>query len=285
MSSSKVFKEDTLFTPHSLIRQTIVPASRKAGAEIPPAPRKGPEQSGPRREKPPTTDQQPPAQPSPETVPKPEPDLPPPPEPQPAPHPPPQPAPPPPPAVDIEAIRREAYSQGAADLSARLQADFDLALQSFATACQKIDALREQKLAGSRGDLINLVILLTEKILAQELATPRNIIASTLQSALEQAISSEEYHVTLHPEDLAFAEEKAPELVAAIRGLQQLVFKTDPKIRRGGCLLESVACRVDATIEGQLAGVREMLEDHPEILVPEDETMPSSQDETNTPTA
>jgi flagellar assembly protein FliH len=198
-----------------------------------------------------------------------------------APNPVPEPSPPPQPQVDIEAIRKEAYNQGAADLAARLQAEMDLAAQSLLTACQKIDSLREQKLAGRHSDLINLVISLTEKILNQELATPRNIIASTLEAALEQAVSSEEFHVTLHPDDLALAEQKAPELITAVRGLQQLVFKADPAIRRGGCVLESVTCRVDATIEGQLECIRETLEEHPEILFPEDDALAFNLDESS----
>jgi flagellar assembly protein FliH len=270
MSSSKVFKGDTLFTPHSLIRQSIPPPPREAKPSIPAASRKEPEQPAAQEGKKPSAEQDPSKQPSePPAKPAPKPD------PKPAP----KPEPPPQPPVDIEAIRREAYKQGEADLSARLQADFDLAMQSLATACQKIDDLREQKLAGSRSDLINLVISLTEKILVQELASPRNFIAGVLQSALEQAITSEEFHVTLHPDDLAFAEQKAPELITTIRGLQQLVFKADPAVRRGGCLLESVACTVDATIDGQLESIREILEDTPEIFAADGEATPPPLDE------
>jgi flagellar assembly protein FliH len=154
-----------------------------------------------------------------------------------------------------------------------MQAEFEQTMRSFAGACQKIDHLRQERLASSHGDLINLVIRLTEKVIGQELATQRNQIAVTLETALEQAISSEEFHITLHPDDLAFAEEKAPALITATRGLEHLVFKTDPGIRRGGCLLESVTCTVDATIDGKLESVRELLEEHPELLLSSEETV------------
>ena len=144
--------------------------------------------------------------------------------------------------------------------------EFQHTIAAFAEGCQKIDIQRKQLLQQSRGDLINLIILLSEKILGQELATPRNIIASTLQSALEQAIESEEYYLTLHPEDLAFAEAKVPEIIAAIRGLERIVFKTDNSMTRGGCLLESSTCTVDATIETQLASMKEFLADQPIFL-------------------
>jgi flagellar assembly protein FliH len=141
--------------------------------------------------------------------------------------------------------------------------DLHQTVAAFAACCQKIDEQRKAMFQQGRTDLINLIILLCEKILGQELATPRNVIASTLQSALEQAIESEEYYVTLHPEDLALAETRVPELITAIRGLERIVFKTDDTMSRGGCLLESAAGSVDATIETQLASLKEFLNEEP----------------------
>jgi flagellar assembly protein FliH len=243
MSSSKVFKKDLHFTPTPLVRRNILPVRKESKFH----PAATPPQSFPD-----TAVQTPLVEPDdvllaqgeakgePETQ------------------------------LDIEALKQEAYNQGKADLAAQFQMEFQQTLAAFADGCQKIDSQRKKMLQQSRGDLINLIILLSEKILGQELATPRNIIAATLQSALEQAIESEEYYVTLHPEDLAFAEAKVPEIIADIRGLERIVFKTDNSMIRGGCLLESSFCRVDATIETQLASMREFLANQPIFLpVPE----------------
>ncbi|MDD2466816.1 MAG: FliH/SctL family protein [Desulfobulbus sp.] len=257
MNSSKVFKEDTLFIPHSLVRQSIDPPIKAAkNSTAAPEP-----EALVRKEQPLPDLSQPIVEPPPKPPPKPTQ----PPKPSPAPEPPPQ------PPVDIEAIRQEGYAQGAADLAAQMQAKFDQSVQVFANACQKIDRMHSERMANTHADLVNLVISLTEKILGQELATSRNQIALALETALEQAIASEEFHVTLHPDDLAFAKEKAPALISTIRGLEHLVFKADPGIRRGGCLLDSVTCTVDATIDGKLESARELLKEHPELLVPTEE--------------
>jgi flagellar assembly protein FliH len=168
--------------------------------------------------------------------------------------------------VDLEALRVEAYNQGRADFAAQWETEFQQAMAAFADACQKIDRQRRALVEHSRGDIINLIISLTRTIVGEELATPRNVIAATVQRALEQAIDSEEYYVTLHPDDLALAEARAPELVAAVRGLERLVFKTDPSLTRGGCLLESALCSVDATVETQLDSLREFLGEQPGLL-------------------
>ena len=260
MSSSKVFKEDKLFTPHSLVRQSIEPPAPKSVQPAPSPPKAAPKEA--LKEKEDQAEMMVPPEPA-ATKPAPKPSVPPKSEPAPA--------PPPEPPVDIKAIRQEGYNQGVADSTARMQAQFEQCMRGLAEACQKIDNLHSERMASSHADLVNLVISLTEKILDRELSTPRNQIALTLETALEQAIASEEFHITLHPEDLAFAEEKAPALISSIRGLEHLVFKADPGIRRGGCLLESVTCTVDATIDGKMESTRELLTEHPELLLPSED--------------
>lgn len=240
MSSSKVFKQDPHFTPTTLVRRSIAPLKK----ENPPAAAQTDAPDEPELEEI-QVDLEAPAvndEPGPASL-------------------------PPEPAIDLDALRQEAYSQGMADATARFQAEVTQVVAAFADGCQKIDSHRKIMFQHNRAELVNLLILLVQKILRQELTTPRTIVAATLEAALEQAIESEEYYVTLHPEDLAAAEAKVPELVAAVRGLARLVLKTDATMTRGGCLLESAVCTVDASIETQVDSLREFIDEHP-LFVP-----------------
>ena len=245
MSSSKVFRQDPLFVPTPLVRRAIPPAGAEAQAQ---AETLVPDE--PIGLDTPAFDQ--PPEPVLESTPTP------------------APAPEPAPAIDLAAIRQEAYNRGMADLSAQFEQELRQAVAAFAAGCQKIDNQRKTMYQRNQGQMVNLLIQLCEKILRRELVAPRNIIAATLEAALDQAIESEEYHVTLHPDDLAVAEARVPDLVAATRGLERLVFKTDPGMTRGGCLLESATCTVDATIEQQLDSTREFLAEQPFLIAPPD---------------
>jgi len=232
MSSSKIFKKDQRFTPTPLVQHTLAsPSPGGLGHAAPPRPPPKHAAAEPPRSTPPPVAPQPPK-----------------------------------PVVDLEALKNEAYERGKADMVVQYQFEVQQTVKALAQACQEIDGQRRRLLAQNRGDIVNLIITLSTKVLGQELATPRNIIATTLQKALEQAIDSEEYYVTLHPDDLAFAEAQAPELIAAIRGMERMIFKTDPGITRGGCLLESLTCSVDATIETQMEGLKELLQEQPDLL-------------------
>ena len=241
MNSSRIFKEDSLFTPISLVQRTVVPAKIDSRSSVatqkdsthPDGVTSAPLASPQGQEPPDAGPGQIPGQDH---------------------------------SPDLQAIREEAYNQGKADLCLQYQTEFQQAIEAFSAACQKIDSQRKTLLHQSRGDIINLIIDMIRKILGQELSTPRNIIASTLQTALEQAIACQEYYVMLHPDDLNFAKEKAPEIIAAIGGLEHIIFKADNTLTRGGCLLESSVCSVDASIESQIENVKDFLTEQPAVL-------------------
>ncbi len=233
MSSSKVFKDDPSFTPITLIQEEIRPDGlRRETAEDdePLAPATGPAETE-EQQVPLAAEAEPPPSPKPEPV-----------------------------EIDIEAIRKEAYDQGVRDTQEQNRDEVRQALAAFRQACRDLALLHSSILEQSRGDMINLVIALSRKIIGRELSTGRDTIAATLQAAVDHAIASDEYVITLHPDDLDLAREIEPDLVESVRGLKHIVFRTSTEITRGGCRLESNTCAVDATIEAQLETAREFLE-------------------------
>lgn len=167
----------------------------------------------------------------------------------------------PPQSQDLEAIKKKAYAEGKLEAEQAMQTGLQQTLDAFAHACAEVDNLHVNLLEQSRGDMINLVIALSKKIIGRELTTGRDIIVDTLQNAIELAIKHNEYDIWLNPEDLSTVEKIVPELIGSVQRLEHITLKTDPKISRGGCKLDSSICTVDATIEAQLETAREFLEE------------------------
>lgn len=163
--------------------------------------------------------------------------------------------------IDIQAVQQEAYKQGVADTTAQYQRQLETAIQAFEASCQKIDETRNAILERYRGEIINTVIEVSQNIINRELDTSRDVIAKTIERSLEQAIPSEEFIITIHPDDLNSVEHIKSGLIARIHGLNNIIIQTDHSITRGGCLLESKACSIDATIETQLESTKEFLEE------------------------
>ncbi len=237
MSSSKIFRDDPSFTPVSLISENI---QLEVAAKDNQPPTQKPAQQPPAAD----TVKQPPT--SPETTP---------PSPQ-------------PPVPDIDAIRAEAYEQGKQDAlqgnketEKTQQSELRQTIEAFTHACIEVENLHEEILEQSRGDMINLVIALSRKIIGREVATGRDVIANTLKKAIELAMKNNAYDIWLNPDDLATIEKMVPDLISSVQQLNHISLKTDQEILRGGCRLDSDTCTVDATIEAQLETAREFLEE------------------------
>ena len=237
MSSSKIFKDDPSFTPVSLVSEKIQPDSAVTQDQQPVS--RVDETEQPEQEdiqSPPTQETLPPA--------------------------------PQPPLPDLDAIRAEAYAQGKLDArqGAReneqvQQSDLRQTIEAFSRACTEVDNLHGELLEQSRGEMINLVIALSKKIIGHEISIGRDVIAGTLKNAIELAMKYDEYDIWIHPDDLAVVEEMVPELISSVQQLKHITLKTDQNILQGGCRLDSDICTVDATIEAQLETAREFLEE------------------------
>ncbi len=240
---SKVFKDDPSFTRVSLV-------SKGNARQAPPSP--GPR--GPESERHKTVQTQDPGQEPSST----------------AQTPPPEENVPASPSLDLEAIKAEAFEQGKLEAEQAMQSGLQKTLESFSHACEEVDSLHKNLLEQSRGDMINLVIALSKRIIGRELTTGRDTIVDTLERAIELAIKHNEYDIWLHPDDLSTVEEMVPKLISSVQKLEHITLKTDPDITRGGCKLDSSICTVDATIEAQLETAREFLEEKgPNCSTPE----------------
>lgn len=163
------------------------------------------------------------------------------------------------PAIDLEAVRKEAYTKGKKE--GRLEAEKELhtAAQALAGALEKVSRLRESLLSRSKEDMVRLVMGVVKRVIQTEVMEKEDIITRTIARALKAAVQYDEYYIHIHPDDLRVVTEKEPLFLASMKGLENIQFIVDENISRGGCLAESKAGDVDATMETQLDEIYEHL--------------------------
>ena len=160
------------------------------------------------------------------------------------------------PPPDLDAIREEAFNAGVEEGLKQAERDFGSAAGAFTQACELVNNIRETILKNSKKEMIDLVILLAEKIIRHSVTQQDATILETVEEAILKAVKSSEFHIYLHPDDLAVIKSNSAELVARVSGLENIVVKADPSIERGGCKVESDNCTVDATLASQIDSIR-----------------------------
>lgn len=160
---------------------------------------------------------------------------------------------------DPEVIRKEAYTRGKKEGRLESEKELHTAVQALAAALEQISRLRESLLSRSREDMVRLVMGVARRVIRTEVEEKEAVIVKTVTGALEAAVESDEYYIRINPADLKVVTENEPLFLAAMKGLSDIHFIADEKITRGGCLAESKAGDVDATIETQLDEIYEHL--------------------------
>lgn len=166
---------------------------------------------------------------------------------------------PPTPSIDINEIREESFNSGIAVGRKQAEEDFENGVQTLLCICNELDRLRETILQNSIGEMRELVLAIAEKIIRHSVEEQSETITATIIEAIHLAVKSDEFQIQLNPEDLACIEEKKSEIIDKISGLDNVVLKPDATLERGGCMIESTSCTIDASMASQLKVIRNSL--------------------------
>jgi len=165
--------------------------------------------------------------------------------------------------VNVAALEAAAFERGRLEglQEGRREAEamFGETAQALAGAAVEISQLRDGIARSSLEDMLRLVMSVAEQVIRVRVDQDREIILGTLTRALQAAIKADEYHVRVNPQDLDIVNEKKPLFLASLSGLKNIIFEGDAQVSRGGCLVDSSLGQVDATLETQLAELRQHL--------------------------
>ena len=163
------------------------------------------------------------------------------------------------PAIDIEAIRENAFTSGIAAGRQQAEKDFENIAQTLLSICNELDRLRETILQNSAGEMKELVLAISERIIRHSVKEQEETIIATIKDAIHLSVKSDEFQIQINPEDLEVVNSQKKEIINSISGLDNIVLKSDPNIERGGCKLESSCCTVDATMASQIKVIHDSI--------------------------
>jgi len=118
---------------------------------------------------------------------------------------------------------------------------------------------REAFLRSLEPHLLELVRLTVERIIRREMQTDEGMIARTLRAAVELLAEREEVEVRVNPQDATALESMDVSIGELFSGFPRVDVISDERVGRGGCLIETKALELDATLETQLARVLDVL--------------------------
>lgn len=165
--------------------------------------------------------------------------------------------------AEAEAIRAQARAEGHADgLEAGLaegRAQMAAALQALEAAHAEVVTLRETTAETVERDAVELAVQLAEKIVAGTLDADPERVLGIVRGALRRLTERRRVTVLVHPDDLELVRSASKGFAAELGGIEHCEVQAERRLARGGAVVRTDEGQVDASIETQLARVRELV--------------------------
>jgi flagellar assembly protein FliH len=155
------------------------------------------------------------------------------------------------------------YSEGRESAKEEFEAEYEKQIseeiEKFNSIVEKLDTFTTGYDKIFNDLVVNLSILISEKIIRSELSN-KKIISETVQAALKKVIGSNNIIVKLNPNDLKTISEKSNKTTQD-GSLSNIKFEADEGIETGGCFVKTEIGNVDARISTQIEELKKLLEE------------------------
>lgn len=177
------------------------------------------------------------------------------------------------------AIEKEAYEagyrEGYATALAAAQAEATRLREEARAVLAEARRLREEIIAASEQQVVELALAVAAQVVHSQLQVAPETVVAVVRAALQRLARRRQLVVFVNPKDVELVRARREELQQELGEGASLYVLADAAVAPGGCRVESEGGQVDATIDGQLARLRQALL----ALVPPADARPAGQAE------
>ena len=155
--------------------------------------------------------------------------------------------------------RAEGHSEGVAQGRAEGVAQAHAAALALNEALAELRRHEHELAQNVERDAVQLALALAAKILAGTLEVEPERVLDVVAGALRRLSDRRQIVVLVDPEDLDCVSEALAELRAQAGGVELCEVHADRRVGRGGAIVRTLECEVDATVQTQLERAREVV--------------------------
>lgn len=160
---------------------------------------------------------------------------------------------------ECESARSQGYEQGhkvglekGLDEARRVLRQFEKAIQDAVN--QRIELLEE-----SRQKILELVIQISRKVTCDGLQIDPDATLTMIDGVINQLVDRSRLRIKVHPSHLPLLEQNMDRFLSNSTTIKDLRFEADPRVREGGCFIETPTGDIDARLESQLEVIEHVL--------------------------
>ncbi|MCP4567859.1 MAG: hypothetical protein GY841_09805 [FCB group bacterium] len=120
---------------------------------------------------------------------------------------------------------------------------------------------RQKLLSEAREHIFEMVIQVSKKLSFEAAALNPEITMSIIAGAIDQLLDKSKINVKVNPDHLPEIEQHIDRYRGRDTAIKEITFEADPRVRAGGCFIETPSGDVDARMESMFEIIRQSLLD------------------------
>jgi len=157
----------------------------------------------------------------------------------------------------IDDERRDALEkgreEGRAEGFAEGKTEVDRLIQRTQAVLEQAQNQRGEILTGTEREIIELVLLISRKVVKAISESQRDVVVANVQEALRKVRDKGNVIIRVNLADLKLATDTKKEFIQALEGVKAIQVMEDTSVDSGGCIIETDFGEIDARISSQLA--------------------------------
>ncbi|HVP06950.1 MAG TPA: FliH/SctL family protein [Candidatus Acidoferrum sp.] len=132
-------------------------------------------------------------------------------------------------------------------------------LSRFDKAIAETVGQREALLDEARGQVLELVLKVSRKITFGAIQADPEATAAMISGVIDQLVDRSRLKIKVHPDHLPIVEQNISRFLAGSTAIKEIAIEADPRVRFGGCFIETPNGDIDARLESQFEVISEAL--------------------------
>jgi flagellar assembly protein FliH len=158
-----------------------------------------------------------------------------------------------------EQARAEGYAAGMEEGRAEGAAQARQGAEALDEALADFSRRQGEIVRAAEADAVELALELAAKVVSGALEVQPERVLDVVSGALRRLSERRQIVLVVDPEDLEFVAERIEELQARVGGIERCELQGDRRVGRGGAVVRTRECEVDAKVTTQLERAREVV--------------------------
>jgi flagellar biosynthesis/type III secretory pathway protein FliH len=160
-------------------------------------------------------------------------------------------------ALRCEEARQQGFAAGHAEGLERGKDEARAVLRNFDLAIKDAISERSRLLEESRAQILDLVLKISRKVTFDAVEADREASIVMINRVIDQLVDKSKLKIKVHPDHLPIMEQNINKFLQNSTAIKDITFEADPRVRMGGCFIETPSGDIDARLESEFEIIRD----------------------------